>query len=281
MPRETLNCNGRLLDLSSPKIMGILNITPDSFYDGGQYQNEKKILLQVEKMLDEGLDILDIGGMSSRPGAAIISLEEEQKRVIPHLRQIVKRFPEIIISIDTIRSEIARAAVGEGASIINDISAGKIDTNMYSTVAALKVPYILMHMQGTPQNMQNAPQYENPIIDVIDFFIREIEQLQTLGVIDIILDPGFGFGKTINHNYQILQGLQQFGMLQYPTLVGISRKSMIYKLLKIKPETSLNATTALHIVALQNGAKILRVHDVKEAVQCVQLYEQLNDVIIN
>ncbi len=273
-----INCNGKLLDLSSPKVMGILNITPDSFYDGGQYTKEKESLEQVEKMLNEGASIIDIGGMSSRPGAELIDENEEKKRVIPIIKKIIKEFPNTIISIDTIRSEIVRAAVGEGALIVNDISAGKIDEKMYSTVAKLNVPYILMHMQGQPQTMQTAPQYHDVVEDVLSFFINEIQELEALGVKDILLDVGFGFGKTIAHNYQLLKRMNDFKILNKIILTGISRKSMIYKLLEIKPQEALNATSALHILALQNGTKILRVHDVKEANECIKLHNYIKEI---
>lgn len=274
-PKITLNCNGQLVSLENPIVMGILNVTPDSFYDGGQYTANSSILQQVEKMLTAGAKIIDIGGMSSRPGAEIIDTEEELKRVIPAIEAIMTAFPDAIISIDTIRSKVAKEAVASGASIINDISAGKLDSEFYQTVANLDVPYILMHMLGKPKNMQEKPVYEDIALTVLDFFIKEVGKLRELGIKDIILDPGFGFGKTIDHNYQLLNKLHAFQLLDLPILAGISRKSMIYKLLDITPEAALNGTTALNMVALQQGAKILRVHDVQEAVETINLYLQL------
>lgn len=274
-PKITLNCKGQLLSLEKPIVMGILNVTPDSFYDGGQYTANSSILQQAEKMLTSGAKIIDIGGMSSRPGAKIIDTPEELKRVIPAIEQIIKAFPDTIISIDTIRSEVAKVAIEAGASIINDISAGKLDTNFYQTVADLDVPYILMHMLGKPENMQDKPVYEDITLTILDFFIKEVGKLRKLGVKDIILDPGFGFGKTIDHNYQLLQKMHTFQILDLPILAGISRKSMIYKLLGTTPQAALNGTTALNMVALQQGAKILRVHDVQEAVETINLYLQL------
>lgn len=273
--QTTINCAGKLLDLSEPKIMGILNVTPDSFYDGGKLENEEAILFQANKMMREGATILDIGGMSSRPGADVISVEEELKRVIPAVQIVAKNLPKAIISVDTVRGEVARQAVANGAHIINDISAGQIDEGMYETIAELQVPYILMHMQGQPKTMQLNPNYDDIVHDVLDFFVGEIEDLRDLGVKDIIIDPGFGFGKTVEHNYEMLRKMQVFQMMGVPILAGLSRKSMIYKVLNTEAKEALNGTTALHIVALQQGAKILRVHDVKEAVDCVTLFNHL------
>ena len=272
---STLNCQGRLVDLDSPLVMGILNITPDSFYDGGLYHSEKVILTQVEKMLSEGATFIDIGGMSSRPGAVLISARIERNRVVPAIEKINKEFPEAFISIDTFRASVAKAAVEAGAVLINDISAGNLDEKMFSTVAALGVPYVLMHMQGEPATMQNNPSYENVLQDILDFFILKLGQLKELGVKDVILDVGFGFGKTLEDNYKILNNLSVYKMLELPLLVGISRKSMIYKLLKVGPEEALNGTTALHMIALQQGAKILRVHDVQQANECITLWQML------
>jgi dihydropteroate synthase len=272
-PQTTLNCSGTLLSLDQPIVMGILNVTPDSFYDGGKYTHEKNILSQVEKMLNEGASIIDVGGMSSRPGAEIIEEAEELQRVLPIIKNIIQHFPDTIVSIDTVRAEVARQCIHTGASIINDISAGRIDQKMYETVAELNVPYILMHMSGTPKNMQTRPDYHDVVQEVLDFFIQEVGKLRDLGVKDIILDPGFGFGKNITHNYQLLGNINVFNILGLPLLAGLSRKSMIYKLLEITPAEALNGTTALNIIALQQGAKILRVHDVKEAKQTIQLWE--------
>jgi len=275
-PKSTLNCNGQLIDLSEPIIMGVLNVTPDSFFDGGKYKNGEALLQQVGKMISAGAMIIDVGGMSSRPGAEIINVSEELSRVIPIIKQIKEHFPTIIISIDTVRSEVARQSVAAGASIINDISAGSIDDQMFETVAELNVPYILMHMQGKPENMQQHPDYQDVTKNVLDFFIEKIGELRELGVKDIILDPGFGFGKTIQHNYQLLQNFAIFKILDLSLLAGISRKSMIYKVLDSTPEEALNGTTVLNTLALERGAKILRVHDVKEAEETITLWKQLN-----
>lgn len=272
----TLNCGGRLLDLSRPVLMGILNVTPDSFYDGGRYQGIDQVLSRAEQLLTEGATILDVGGMSSRPGADVIGEAEERQRVIPALEALVKAFPDAIFSVDTVRSGVARAAVQAGATVINDISAGSLDRDMYVTVAELGVPYILMHMRGRPETMQDQPHYDNVALEVLDFFIREVGKLRELDVKDIVLDPGFGFGKTLGHNYQLLQQLHTLQIMGLPILAGLSRKSMIYKLLGTSPAEALNGTTALHLVALQQGAKILRVHDAKEAKEVVLLWEQLN-----
>ena len=272
-----LNINGGVFDLSSPKIMGVLNVTPDSFYDGGVFSNEKKILAQVEKMILDGADIIDIGGFSSKPGAKTISLKEEEKRVIPIIKLINKTFNKIIISVDTFRSQIAEKSLNEGASIINDISGGDLDKNIYQISYKYKAPYIMMHMNGVPSNMQNNPKYENINHDIIKDFTSKIDSAEKKGVCDIIIDPGFGFGKTIQHNYQILNNLKLYTVLKKPILVGISRKSMIYKLLKTDPSKALNGTTSLNTIALINGANILRVHDVKEAKEVIKLYSFLKE----
>ena len=275
--RSTLNCKGKLRSLEVPLVMGILNITPDSFYAASRYQQIDDILHQAEKMLSEGAAMLDIGGMSSRPGAAIISAEEELQRVLPVIDAIIKNFPEAILSIDTVRAAVARQSVEAGAALINDISAGRLDEKMYPTVAELGVPYVLMHMQGTPRTMQQAPVYENVCLEVLDFFIEEVGKLRALGIKDVILDPGFGFGKTLSHNYQLLKHLHVFQILELPILVGISRKSMVYKPFGGSAKEALNGTTALHLVALQQGAKLLRVHDVKEAMEVIHLWKQLGE----
>lgn len=273
----TLNCKGSLLKLDHPVIMGILNITPDSFYDGGRFTDNDAILQQVQKMLDEGASIIDVGGMSSRPGAENIPLKEELDRVLPVIELLKKNFGDILISIDTVKAEVARQAIATGASLVNDISAGTMDETMYPTVAELGVPYVLMHMQGRPENMQQKPSYEAIIEEVLDFFIAQIGQLRALGVKDIILDPGFGFGKTMEHNYTLLKKMHVFQMLNLPILAGLSRKSMIYKKLKTTPDLALNGTSVLNLVALQQGARILRVHDVKEAREVIQLWTQLEN----
>lgn len=272
-----LNIKGNTLDLSSPKIMGVLNVTPDSFYDGGVYSNEKKILLQVEKMISDGADIIDIGGFSSKPGAKTISVKEEEKRVIPIIKLINNTFNKIIISVDTFRSEIAEKSLNEGASIINDISGGNLDKNIYQIANKYRVPYIMMHMKGVPANMQANPKYENINYEIIKDFSYKIDLAEKKGVCDIIIDPGFGFGKSIEHNYQILNNIKLYTVLKKPILVGISRKSMIYKLLKTDPSKALNGTTSLNTIALINGANILRVHDVKEAKEVIKLYSFLKE----
>ncbi len=273
----TLNCNGFLLDLSQPIVMGVLNVTPDSFYDGGKFITTKSILEQVEKMLKEGASIIDIGGMSSRPGAEIISENEELKRVLPVIQAIKQSFPKAILSIDTIRGKVAKEAVNEGVSIINDISAGALDEQMIEVIAALNVPYVLMHMQGKPKTMQENPTYENALLDILDFFIKKVGQLRALGLKDIIIDPGFGFGKEIEHNFRLIKYLDQFKILECPILVGVSRKSFIYKTLNINSKDALTGTIALNMVALQNGAKILRVHDVKEAKETIKIWQTLQN----
>ena len=272
-----LNIKGNTLDLSSPKFMGVLNVTPDSFYDGGIYSNEKKILLQVEKMISDGADIIDIGGFSSKPGAKTISVKEEEKRVIPIIKLINNTFNKIIISVDTFRGEIAEKSLNEGASIINDISGGNLDKNIYKIANKYRVPYIMMHMKGVPANMQANPKYENINYEIIKDFSYKIDLAEKKGVCDIIIDPGFGFGKSIEHNYQILNNIKLYTVLKKPILVGISRKSMIYKLLKTDPSKALNGTTSLNTIALINGANILRVHDVKEAKEVIKLYSFLKE----
>jgi dihydropteroate synthase len=273
----TLNCKGNLIDVSNPKVMGILNITPDSFYDGGKYKNEADILFQTEKMLQEDATFIDVGAYSSRPGATHISTQEELTRIIPVIQLLIKYFPEIILSVDTFRSQVAKEAIQNGAAIINDISGGKMDENMFQTVAEFQVPYILMHMLGTPQNMQQNPVYEDVTKEIISFFAEQIFKLHELKVNDIIIDLGFGFGKTIQHNYQLLQNLSLFKSLDAPILVGISRKSMLYKPLKTTANKALNATTAANTIALLNGANILRVHDVNEAVEAIKIVNQLKE----
>lgn len=274
--KNTINCNGQILDLSQPVVMGILNVTPDSFFDGGRYTNMEILIKQVGKMINDGASIIDVGGMSSRPGAEIITIEEELNRVLPVIKLIKTSYPKIIISIDTVHSVVAQQSVEAGASIVNDISAGAIDEKMFETVADLNVPYILMHMQGKPNNMQNEPDYQDVTKQVLEFFIQKVGELRELGVKDIILDPGFGFGKTIQHNYQLLENFAIFKILDLSLLAGVSRKSMIYKVLNSSPQEALNGTTVLHTLALERGAKILRVHDVKEAKETITLWQQLN-----
>ena len=269
-----INIRGRLFDLSKPKVMGILNLTPDSFYDGGVHNEINKIEDHVNKMVNDGMDILDIGGYSSKPGAKNISVDEELSRVIPILKHIRKIFPELVISIDTFRSKIASASLNEGADIINDISGGTLDKNMMSIVAKNNCPYILMHMQGNPRNMQNDPSYENVSLEIIQYLAQRIKIAHDNNIVDIIVDPGFGFGKTLEHNFEILNNLEKFNVLDTPILAGFSRKSMIYKTLKTSSEKALNGTSSLNTIALTKGAKILRVHDVKEAKECIILHEK-------
>ncbi len=271
----TINCRGQLLDLSVPKVTGILNITPDSFYDGGKLSTETEVLAKAEQMLNEGAHILDIGGMSSRPGAEIIPEEEELKRVLPHIKNIAQKFPLAILSVDTIRAKVADESLKAGAHIINDISAGRFDKAMIPTVAKHKVPFVIMHMQGLPNNMQQNPNYENVTTEVMDFFAERISVCRKAGIMDLILDPGFGFGKTIEHNYTLLRNLKYFPNLNLPILAGVSRKGMIYKTLGVNAEQALNGTTSANTIALMNGAHILRVHDVKEAAEAVKIVGQL------
>jgi len=271
-----INAGGRLLDLEIPKVMGIINITPDSFYKESRYSTDEEILVTAARMLEDGADILDIGGYSSRPGAKDISVDEESNRVLKAVKLINRKFPEAIISVDTFRADIAReAVVGCGASIINDISGGDSDDRMFLVVETLNVPYILMHMKGDPRTMQNKPVYEDIVADILKWFGDRIFKLKSAGLKDIIIDPGFGFGKTIDHNFELLRRLGDFSIAGLPVLVGISRKSMIWKTLDISVDEALNGTTTLNAIAIFNGADILRVHDVREAVQTVNLIEKL------
>lgn len=271
----TLNCRGTLIDLSSPKIMGILNITPDSFYDGGKYQNETSILMQVEKMMIDGATFIDVGGYSSRPGAKNVTESEELNRILPIVDLLIRHFPEIYLSIDTFRSNVAKQCINSGASLINDISAGKLDNMMIPTIGKLGVPYIMMHMKGSPQTMQSQTEYQDLIKDITYYFSERIAEAHNHQIKDIIIDPGFGFSKTLDQNYELLKNLELFNLLDKPMLVGISRKSMIYKLLDKTPEEALNGTTSLNTITLLKGAKILRVHDVKEAKECITLTNQI------
>ena len=272
----TINCKDKLLNLDSPIVMGILNVTPDSFFDGGKYQYEKEILARATEIIDQGGTIIDIGGYSSRPGAKHISEQEELERVIPAIELILSKFPSALISVDTFRSKIARKSVEVGACMINDISAGEMDSNMFATIRELQVPYCIMHMKGTPQNMQKKPSYKNVTEEVLFFLAQKIELLHKLGVNDILVDPGFGFGKTTEHNYELLKNLSFFKNLNKAILVGVSRKSMIYKTLGISPQESLNGTTALHSFSLQNGGTLLRVHDVEEAMETITLFNKIS-----
>lgn len=271
----TINYKGHLLDLSTPKVMGILNLTPDSFYDGGKFKNERSALLQVEKNMQHGMDILDIGAYSSRPGAEDISEDEELRRQSSVLQKITSEFPEVIISIDTFRSKVAKESLDCGAHIINDISAGKLDTEMMELIARYQVPYIMMHMKGTPQTMKQLSTYEDLVKEVVLYFSERVAEARKRGINDLIIDPGFGFAKNISQNFKLLHHLKVLKNLELPILTGVSRKSMIYKTLSTDVDAALNGTTALNMAALMNGSSILRVHDVLEAKQCVTLYQKL------
>ena len=268
----TLNCKGRLLVIDKPLVMGIINATPDSFFGGSRFNGVDEIVTKAEKMLNDGADIIDIGGQSTRPGSELIPADEEIKRVVPAIKTIANKFPQAFISIDTFYSKVAVAAVDAGATIVNDISAGSIDNKMIETVAELKVPYVLMHMKGTPQSMQQNTAYENLVREVLDFFIAKTQELKNAGILDIIIDPGFGFAKTIDQNFELLKNLSVFKMLDKAIMLGISRKSTIYKTLGVSADEALNGTSVLNAIGLTNGASILRVHDVKEAKEAVKLF---------
>jgi dihydropteroate synthase len=276
LTNKTLQIAGRLIDLSSPRIMGVLNVTPDSFYDGGRYSDEKSIVSQVEKMLDEGATFIDVGAYSSRPGASDVSAEEEGARAVQAIRCIKREFPDALVCIDTFRSAVAKAAVREGACMVNDISGGDLDMAMFNTVATLKVPYVVMHMRGTPQTMTSLTKYENLYKEILSYFAQKLDGLTRAGVVDVILDPGFGFAKNIPQNFELLKHLDIFKCFGRPLLVGLSRKSMVWKTLGISPGEALNGTTALNAIAIAKGASILRVHDVKEAREVVKLMDQMN-----
>lgn len=271
--KKTLNLRGNLVSLDTPLVMGILNVTPDSFYAGSRHQQDSSLLKKAEEMLSEGVTILDIGGYSSRPGAEHISPEEETERISTAIASILQEFPEAYISIDTFRAAVAQRAIQEGACMINDISGGNLDSEMYTTVAKLKVPYVLMHMKGTPQNMIKHTHYDHLVTELYTYFSHKIEQLNSLGVSDVVLDPGFGFSKSKEQSYEVLKNLGYFKSMKLPMLAGVSRKSMIYKELNITAEEALNGTTALNTIALMNGASILRVHDVKPAMEAVKLFK--------
>ncbi len=273
--QPSINCKGKLIDLSQPKVMGILNSTPNSFYDGGKYKSETEIVNQVDKMLTEGATFIDVGAYSSKPNAEFVSEEEELNRLLPILELLVNTFPDILISVDTFRSNVASKSIENGACMINDISAGLLDKKMIEIVAKCQVPYIMMHMKGTPQTMQTLTQYDDLVKDILYYFSERISVARSFGLNDIIVDLGFGFAKTIEQNFELMHKLELISMLDLPMLVGISRKSMIYKTLETTAENALNGSTFLHAIALQKGAKILRVHDVKEAMECVKLYEKL------
>lgn len=271
----TIHSRGKTLDLATPAVMGIINVTPDSFYTRGQGQDEKTLLETVEKMLNDGAAIIDVGGASTKPGQKLIEPEEELQRIMPAIGAIIKQFPDIWLSVDTYNSRVAIEAVNAGAAMINDVSSGRFDAEMLNTVARLRAPYIAMHMQGTPETMQVSPQYDDVVRTVYDSLLGTCRECEAIGITEIIIDPGFGFGKTVEHNFALLRSLHEFTNIGVPVLAGLSRKSMICKPLKISPEHALNGTTALNMTALMNGANILRVHDVKEAVEVVQLFRQL------
>ncbi|WP_026724963.1 dihydropteroate synthase [Flavobacterium sasangense] len=270
-----INCNGNLIDLSTPKVMGILNVTPNSFYDGGKHKEINSIIHQVDKMLSEGADFIDIGAYSSKPSAEFVSEEEEIKRLVPIVKSLVETFPNIVLSVDTFRAQVAKASVENGVAMVNDIAAGLLDDKMLETVAELKVPYIMMHMRGNPQTMQSLTDYNDIVKEMIFYFSERIQKARSFGISDIVIDPGFGFAKTVEQNYEVLHKMELFEMLELPVLVGVSRKSMIYKVLESSPQEALNGTSVLNTIALQKGAKILRVHDVKEAVECIKLVSKL------
>ena len=272
----TINCKGLLVDLSAPKVMGILNVTPNSFFDGGKYKNETEILSQVEKMVVDGATFIDIGAYSSKPNAEFVSEQEEISRIVPVLDLILKHFPETVLSIDTFRSEVAKASIESGAAIINDIAAGNLDKNMFEIIAKYNVPYVMMHMRGNPQTMLTLTDYDDIVKEMLFYFSEKVAKARSFGINDLMIDPGFGFAKTVGQNYEVFQKMELFNMLELPLLVGVSRKSMIYKTLGTTIENALNGTTVLNTLALTKGAKILRVHDVKEAVECVALFNKIN-----
>lgn len=273
----TLNCRGKLLDFKTPRVMGILNVTPDSFYGGSRIPDQSKLLHTAGRMLQEGADVLDLGGYSSRSGAAEVSVDEELRRIVPAVEALNRHFPEAILSVDTFRSSVAAKAIEAGAHLINDISAGTDDPEMLTTVASLGVPYVIMHKKGSPANMQDHPQYEDVVLEVFDYLKERIHACYAAGIHDLMIDPGFGFGKTIDHNYALLRQLSVFSMLDVPLLVGVSRKSMIKSVLNVETEMALNGTTSLHMLCLLHGASVLRVHDVKEASECVKLFLKYSD----
>lgn len=272
----TINCKGKLIDLSQPKVMGIINATKDSFYKGFLSEGLDKMLTIAENMLEQGATFIDVGGQSTRPESEKLTAEKELENVLPFIQELLEKRPDTLISIDTYYASVAKAAVEAGACMVNDVSAGNMEEAMLQTVAELKVPYVAMHMKGTPQNMQQNPVYENVTQELIDFFITKIEDCKNAGILDVIIDPGFGFGKTAKHNFEILKNLSLFQILDVPVLAGLSRKSMIYKTLGITAGEALNGTTVLHTLAIQNKACILRVHDVKEAVEVIKLMESYN-----
>ena len=273
----TINCKGQLIDLTTPKVMGILNVTPNSFYDGGIYKNSSEMLTKVGKMLSDGAAFIDVGAYSSKPSADYVSEEEELQRIIPIINLILEYYPETLLSVDTFRSEVAKVCIENGAAIINDISAGNLDDKMLETIAKYNVPYIMMHMRGTPQTMQAMTTYDDIVKEILFYFSEKVAKARSYGINDLIVDPGFGFAKTLDQNYEVLQKMELFEIMELPLLAGISRKSMIYKTLQSSADEALNGTTVLNTVALIKGAKILRVHDVKEAMESVILFNKMNN----
>ena len=273
----TINCKGQLIDLTTPKVMGILNVTPNSFYDGGIYKNSSEMLTKVGKMLSDGAAFIDVGAYSSKPSADYVSEEEELQRIIPIINLILEYYPETLLSVDTFRSEVAKVCIENGAAIINDISAGNLDDKMLETIAKYNVPYIMMHMRGTPQTMQAMTTYDDIVKEILFYFSEKVAKARSYGINDLIVDPGFGFAKTLDQNYEVLQKMELFEILELPLLAGLSRKSMIYKTLNSSADEALNGTTVLNTVALIKGAKILRVHDVKEAMESVILFNKMNN----
>lgn len=272
----TINCKGQLIDLTTPKVMGILNVTPNSFYDGGMYKSSSEMLTKVGKMLSDGAIFIDVGAYSSKPSAEYVSEKEELQRIIPILNLILEYYPETLLSVDTFRSQVAKVCIENGAAMINDISAGNLDDKMLETIANYNVPYIMMHMRGTPETMQKMTIYEDIVKEILFYFSEKIATARSFGINDLIVDPGFGFAKTLDQNYEVLQKMELFEILELPLLAGFSRKSMIYKTLQFSADEALNGTTVLNTVALAKGAKILRVHDVKEAMECVTLFNKIN-----
>ena len=273
----TINCKGQLIDLTTPKVMGILNVTPNSFYDGGIYKSSSEMLTKVCKMLSDGATFIDVGAYSSKPSAEYVSEEEELQRIIPVINLILEYYPETLLSVDTFRSEVAKVCIENGAAMINDISAGNLDDKMLETIANYNVPYIMMHMRGTPETMQKMTSYEDIVKEILFYFSEKVAKARSFGINDLIVDPGFGFAKTLDQNYEVLQKMELFEILELPLLAGFSRKSMIYKTLQSSAEDALNGTTVLNTVALTKGAKILRVHDVKEAMECITLFNKINN----
>jgi dihydropteroate synthase len=272
LTKNSINCGGQLISLAEPKVMGILNCTPDSFFSESRVGSDRELVNNAKRMLEHGATFIDIGGQSTRPGAEQVSVDEELKRVVPAIKLLLTEFPTALISVDTFYAEVAKQAIDAGAIMVNDVSAGMVDPNMFEEVAKLKVPYVLMHNRGKALANQEAPQYNHLVLDIIQFFVEKVKDLTQWGIPDVILDPGFGFGKSLEQNYALLQQLKQFQILELPLLVGVSRKSMVQRVLDVDASNALNGTSAIHMIALERGARILRVHDVKEAVECIKIF---------